>query len=190
MPAPVLMSAVGEGGCPARQPCESAAEGPGERHLGVASVGDGCGAPCSPLPRTAHPRAAHLTQAQPGAGRGPGRRAGGESHTHTHTHTYAHIYTCTHAHIAVTCTLTHARLRTHACTHSHTDTCTQTHLRSAVHATHTCIHTHAHVHVCRHAYAHTDFFRGNACFNGERDHGETADLWKPRALRYSVPLVG
>lgn len=119
MPAPVLMSAVGEGGCPARQPCEGAAEGPGERHLGVASVGDGCGAPCSPLPRTAHPRAAHLTQAQPGAGRGPGRRAGGESHTHTHTHTYAHIYTCTHAHIAVTCTLTHARLRTHACTHTH-----------------------------------------------------------------------
>lgn len=30
MPAPVLMSAVGEGGCPARQPCESAAEGPGD----------------------------------------------------------------------------------------------------------------------------------------------------------------
>lgn len=184
MPAPVLMSAVGEGGCPARQPCESAAEGSGERHLGVASVGDGCGAPCSPLPRTAHPRAAHLTQAQPGAGQGPGRRAGGESHTHTHTHTYAHIYTCTHAHIAVTCTLTHARLRTHACTHTfahrhmHTNTSAQ------------CSPCDAHVHVCRHAYAHMDFFRGNACFNGERDHGETADLWKPRALRYSVPLVG
>lgn len=186
MPAPVLMSAVGEGGCPARQPCESAAEGPGEGHLGVASVGDGCGAPCSPLPRTAHPRAAHLTQAQPGAGRGPGRRAGGESHTHTHTHTCTHIHVHTRTHCSHvytdTCTSTHTCM--------HTYTCTQTHLRSAVHATHTCIHTHAHVHVCRHAYAHTDFFRGNACFNGERDHGETADLWKPRALRYSVPLVG
>lgn len=186
MPAPVLMSAVGEGGCPARQPCESAAEGPGERHLGVASVGDGCGAPCSPLPRTAHPRAAHLTQAQPGAGRGPGRRAGGESHTHAYTHicTHIHVHTRTHCSHVYTDTCT----STHTCMHTYT--CTQTHLRSAVHATHTCIHTHAHVHVCRHAYAHTDFFRGNACFNGERDHGETADLWKPRALRYSVPLVG
>lgn len=143
MPAPVLMSAVGEGGCPARQPCESAAEGSGERHLGVASVGDGCGAPCSPLPRTAHPRAAHLTQAQPGAGRGPGRRAGGESHTHTHTHA------CTHIHV---------HTRTH-CSHVYTDTCT---------STHTCMHTyirtqtHAHKHICAvqsmrrtRAYIHT-----------------------------------
>lgn len=156
MPAPVLMSAVGEGGCPARQPCESAAEGPGERHLGVASVGDGCGAPCSPLPRTAHPRAARLTQAQPGAGRGPSRRAGGESHTHTHTHTYAHIYTCTHAHIAVTCTLTHARLRTHACTHTfahrhmHTNTSAQ------------CSPCDAHVHT--YTRTHIQFISGKCSY--------------------------
>lgn len=186
MPAPVLMSAVGEGGCPARQPCESAAEGPGERHLGVASVGDGCGAPCSPLPRTAHPRGGTPnsgpawggTRARP-AGRGR------ESHTHAYTHicTHIHVHTRTHCSHVYTDTCT----STHTCMHTYT--CTQTHLRSAVHATHTYIHTHAHVHVCRHAYAHTDFFRGNACFNGERDHGETADLWKPRALRYSVPLV-
>lgn len=152
MPAPVLMSAVGEGGCPARQPCESAAEGPGERHLGVASVGDGYGAPCSPLPRTAHPRAAHLTQAQPGVGRGPGRRAGGESHTHTHTHTYAHIYTCTHAHIAVTCTLTHARLRTHACTHTfahrHMRTNTSAQCSPCDAHVHTYTRTHARVQAC------------------------------------------
>lgn len=144
MPAPVLMSAVGEGGCPARQPCESTAEGPGERHLGVASVGDGCGAPCSPLPRTAHPRGGTPnsgpawggTRARP-AGRGR------ESHTHAYTHI------CTHIHV---------HTRTH-CSHVYTDTCT---------STHTCMHTyirtqtHAHKHICAvqsmrrtRAYIHT-----------------------------------